>query len=75
MKIKLYFQHTLFKATGCFALMAAMGGFLSCNSELEGEKDFRHIQDARPIVLELTEKIETDNSFAFDLFSFKQSQI
>ena len=68
MKANLYFQHTLFKATGCFALMAAMGGFLSCSSELEGEKDFRHIQDARPIVLELTEKIETDNSFAFDLF-------
>ena len=55
---------TFFKATFYSVLILALGGLTSCNSEL----DIMNIQDAKPIVLELTEKIETDNSFALDLF-------
>jgi serpin B len=54
----------LFKAAFCLALIFTLGGFRSCNSDL----DDRVISDAKPIILNLTEKIETDNSFAFDLF-------
>ena len=68
MKTLIYFKKTLFKATCCSALILALGGLVSCKSDLETPGDVRNIPDARPIVLELTNKIETDNSFAFDLF-------
>jgi serpin B len=63
-----YFTKTLLKATFCLALVLTLGGLTACNSDLEGEEAGRSIPDARPIILDLTEKIETDNSFAFDLF-------
>jgi serpin B len=48
--------------------MLALGGIVACHSDLEEEGDGNTLFDARPILLELTEKIATDNTFAFDLF-------
>jgi len=64
MKKRDFTKDTLFKATFCSALIWMLGGLASCNSDLEPRND----QGASSIVLELTEKIESDNTFAFDLF-------
>ena len=47
-----------------FIIICILGGLTSCNSDLDGG----NIPNADPIRLDLIEKIETDNSFAFDLF-------
>ena len=64
MKTENYFKNTLRKAAVQAALIMALVVLASCNSDL----DVRNVPDAKPIALELTAKIETDNSFAFDLF-------
>ena len=64
METRFFFKNILCKAAFCAALMLAFGGLASCDSDF----DLTNVPDAKPISLELTEKIETDNSFAFDLF-------
>ena len=64
MKISNNLKNSLFKATFYSALFLTLGGLASCDSDL----DNKYYSDAEPIFLELTAKIETDNSFALDLF-------
>jgi len=64
MKTKFYFKNLLCKATFCPVLIWAFGGLVACSSDL----DSGNVPNAEPITLELTEKIETDNTFALDLF-------
>ena len=67
MKTGNYFTKTLRQATFGLALVLALGGLAACHSDLEGDEEAgRSIPDARPIILNLTKKIETDNSFAFE---------
>ena len=63
MKVSNYLKN-LHKATFYSALFLMLGGLASCDSDL----DNKYYADAEPISLELIAKIETDNSFALDLF-------
>ncbi len=57
-------------------LVLLLGGWMSCDSNNANEK-YEKIPDAEPILLDLKEKIETDNAFAIDLFkaTYKQSEV
>ena len=72
MEIKRILKHRLDKTfiskVRPFTLIALISLLFACNSN--EDENIRHdaLPDAEPIVLRMMEKVETDNSFALDLF-------
>ena len=68
-KLSIYNTKNVFKKTAIFSIMAlSFSGMISCDSD-DGDKGGNgYLPYAEPIVLELKSKIDTDNTFAIDLF-------
>ena len=60
---------SLLKKTTFYSIIAmSFSGMISCDSDNDDKEGSGYLSNAEPIVLELKSKVDTDNTFAFDLF-------